>query len=423
VLENRTHNAVHELLTRNASALTYEPKGSLATDNFEAKSYTWDFDNQMASASVVSTGLTTAFTYDALGRRVSKTTGGTTTAFVTALNQEIAEYGGGALPANPTRVYVFGTYVDEPLAMVSGGTTLYYHANSLYCVAAMTDHTGSVQERYVYNPYGKVTILDPTGTVVRATSSVGNALSYTGRRLDAETALYYYRARYYDPGQGRFIGRDPAEGVTEPVISGHSRLSPDVDASAGQDFRYLENLALYEFEGGNPTDSIDPTGEYFYTYPGGGPTIWVTKGQDPPRKPPPPPAPPPPDPTDQPCNPTAANIICKCHVGTSFGIGYHAYLYSSGANPPKTYNSQGESGCCGIGGNGGGPGPVKDSCKKVVHADGSDLTAAEMKAIMDCITATKNNGLWIPFATDCHNRVNNCITAHGGVVPPGVGRF
>jgi RHS repeat-associated protein len=32
---------------------------------------------------------------------------------------------------------------------------------------------------------------------------------YTGRRFDSETGLWYFRARYFDSGLGRFISRDP----------------------------------------------------------------------------------------------------------------------------------------------------------------------------------------------------------------------
>ena len=44
----------------------------------------------------------------------------------------------------------------------------------------------------------------------RSTSAYGNAIGFTGRHLDSETDLYYFRARYYDTEQGRFISRDPA---------------------------------------------------------------------------------------------------------------------------------------------------------------------------------------------------------------------
>jgi RHS repeat-associated protein len=37
----------------------------------------------------------------------------------------------------------------------------------------------------------------------------GISYTFTGREFDGETNLYYYRARYYDPQDGRFISKDP----------------------------------------------------------------------------------------------------------------------------------------------------------------------------------------------------------------------
>ena len=39
--------------------------------------------------------------------------------------------------------------------------------------------------------------------------SLANPFRFTGREWDAESGLYYYRARYYDPQLGRFISPDP----------------------------------------------------------------------------------------------------------------------------------------------------------------------------------------------------------------------
>ncbi len=39
--------------------------------------------------------------------------------------------------------------------------------------------------------------------------SLTNPFQYTARELDAETNLYYYRARYDDPNGGRFLSEDP----------------------------------------------------------------------------------------------------------------------------------------------------------------------------------------------------------------------
>jgi RHS repeat-associated protein len=45
--------------------------------------------------------------------------------------------------------------------------------------------------------------------MVTPTTGFENSYTYTGREWDKETGLYYYRARYYDPMEGRFISKDP----------------------------------------------------------------------------------------------------------------------------------------------------------------------------------------------------------------------
>jgi len=94
--------------------------------------------------------------------------------------------------------------------MVSGaGTKHYFHQNHLYSVAAMTDSTGAVVERYRYDAYGKRTVTNAGGTPI-ATSTIGQAHGFTGCYLDGETGLYYVRTRMYHPSMGRFISRDLA---------------------------------------------------------------------------------------------------------------------------------------------------------------------------------------------------------------------
>jgi len=65
-------------------------------------------------------------------------------------------------------------------------------------------------------------------------SGVGNVILFQGRRLDAESGLYYFRNRQYDPVHGRFLSRDP--------------------------MGYLDSMNLYSFVNNNPVCYVDPSG-------------------------------------------------------------------------------------------------------------------------------------------------------------------
>jgi len=81
------------------------------------------------------------------------------------------------------------------------------HANHLYSVAALTDSTGAVTERYRYDAYGKQTITSAVGAML-ARSSVNWNRGYTGYIADQETSLLYARSRMYSSFLGRFASRD-----------------------------------------------------------------------------------------------------------------------------------------------------------------------------------------------------------------------
>lgn len=65
--------------------------------------------------------------------------------------------------------------------------------------ACLPDETGALIQKFIYTPFGVELIGDPSG----------NPFRYIGRKFDAETGLYFYRARYYDPETGRFLETDP----------------------------------------------------------------------------------------------------------------------------------------------------------------------------------------------------------------------
>jgi len=86
---------------------------------------------------------------------------------------------------------------------------------------------GVVAGWYEYGPYGEL---------LRATGAAGlsNPLRYEGKLEDRETGLVYYGFRYYHPGLGRWIGKDPMGEVG--------------------------GLNLYGYVGGDPINWMDPYG-------------------------------------------------------------------------------------------------------------------------------------------------------------------
>ena len=71
--QNRLHNKVHELVSINGTALTYDVKGNLTKDD-QGQTFTWDFENRLLKAINLAQGQgdSATYGYDALGRRVKQ---------------------------------------------------------------------------------------------------------------------------------------------------------------------------------------------------------------------------------------------------------------------------------------------------------------------------------------------------------------
>jgi RHS repeat-associated protein len=82
----------------------------------------------------------------------------------------------------------------------------YFHQDQLGSTRLLTDQAGTVVGSFTYDPYGNLVASGGTTTT---------PLLYAGGQYrDAETGLYYLRARYYDPATAQFLSRDRLEALT-----------------------------------------------------------------------------------------------------------------------------------------------------------------------------------------------------------------
>ena len=80
---------------------------------------------------------------------------------------------------------------------------IYYLNDANMNVTTLVDTAGDALERYVYDPYGAVTIYDDDWSETRGSSSYDNPILYCGYYRDAETGLYCVRNRFYHAQLGR----------------------------------------------------------------------------------------------------------------------------------------------------------------------------------------------------------------------------
>jgi len=231
--------------------------------------YDWDIRNRLTKVSdyanatdagaSTNTVLTIEYTYDVQNRRIGKTIddgvsqrreryvwdithpddkGSVVLDFV----DDNSDTEAGA--ADLDRRYLWGQNVDQLFAQETietipgtGGDPDTFAVETDW---TLTDHLGSIRdlvhydeatdqstvdEHFTYSAFGEVTSGD--------TSRI--RYLYTAQEYDADTGLFYYDARWYDPNTGEFISNDP------------------IGFAAG-------DANLYRYVGNGPTNATDPSG-------------------------------------------------------------------------------------------------------------------------------------------------------------------
>jgi len=130
------------------------------------------------------------------------------------------------LNGNDSSIYIYGIGL---VCRIDPGTPTnksYYHYDYRGGTIAITNSSQTVTHRYKYSAYG---ILE-----AKQESGFKNPYRYVGKygvQYD-DSALYFMRARYYNPYQGRFLSEDP-----------------------------IWYTNLFAYAGNNPIMNIDPSGE------------------------------------------------------------------------------------------------------------------------------------------------------------------
>ncbi|MCK6486953.1 MAG: hypothetical protein L6R48_01205 [Planctomycetes bacterium] len=259
VTETRTHSDVHETTSLTAAGVTtpllYDQKGNLAQDQ-DGLVLTWDVENRLIQARDASNVILGSYSYDALGRRISKALGdGTVTIFVHDGARVVVEITGSIV-----KRFTHGTYIDEVLAFDVGAVRSFVSGNHLYSPTAVTSAAGTVVERFRYDAYGKQAVLAPDGTL-RGAAVAGLGRGFTGFYYDVETALLYARSRYFSSKAGSYVSRNensagPGWGYVDLFEEGVELMYVDMLSKDGV---YVDGMTMY-LGGIGMFQTIDPTG-------------------------------------------------------------------------------------------------------------------------------------------------------------------
>lgn len=87
---------------------------------------------------------------------------------------------------------------------------------------------------------------DVFGAVRNETGTSDNTRQLTGREFDADSNLYYFTVRYYDPCIGRFTQRDPAGDGANLYAYPHNNPLRFIDPDRLRDLKPYEKTAAEE---------------------------------------------------------------------------------------------------------------------------------------------------------------------------------
>ncbi|MGA4979370.1 SpvB/TcaC N-terminal domain-containing protein [Streptomyces cinereoruber] len=212
------------------------------------RQYVWDEENRLACNQDTATGTlaqdpsgcagaTVSYVYDDKGDRLVKRSEDGLSLYPNRYYSERDATG-------YKHVFVGDSRVTTKTVATTGpeDAQQFFHADHIGSSGYVTDQQGKVTEHLEYFPYGETWVEERTG-------QADTPYQFTGKELDAETGLYYYGARYYNPRTQLWASTDPA-------------LPDYLDGGMAGGITEPRNLAAYTYTHNNPVKLTDPTGKW-----------------------------------------------------------------------------------------------------------------------------------------------------------------
>jgi RHS repeat-associated protein len=202
--DNTTHQLSGITTSSGNESYLYDESGrvwKIIRDD-ETLTLSYNADDQLETVTDSTGTVVAQYTYDAEGRRIE----------VDGRDYVVAPMVGTDLDSPHLITNANGDVVSSyvyagalPLMRLDeNGNPVYYLTDAMGSVIGLADRAGASTASFQYDSFGNVR--SATGTATDVSAAAGGDFRFQGQWLESSTDLYNFRARYYDPETGRFIG-------------------------------------------------------------------------------------------------------------------------------------------------------------------------------------------------------------------------